>query len=89
MPSTPSRVQTEAETEAETAGVVLCLVGAGPAGLELAVIALEDEPVRAGLADAAVPQDQRGVGLDDLEGVGALAWIGHSGRWSWPGSGFC
>ena len=56
---------------------MLGLVGAGPAGLELAVVALEDEPVRAGLADAAVPQDQRGVGLDDLEGVRALAWVCH------------
>jgi len=36
--------------------------------------------VRAGLADAAVPQDQRGVGLDDLEGVAALAWVCHPGR---------
>jgi len=58
----------------------LGLVGTGPAGLELAVVALEDEPVRAGLADAAVPQDQRGVGLDDLEGVAALAWVCHPGR---------
>ena len=55
----------------------LGFVGTGPTGLELAVAALEDEPVRAGLTDAAIPKDERGVGLDDLEGVIALAGVRH------------
>ena len=45
--------------------------------LELALGALVDPPVRPGMAHIAVPEDEGGVGLDDLEGVFALSWLGH------------
>ena len=38
-----------------------CLRGAWPARLELALGALEDIPVRSGVAEVAVPEDQRCV----------------------------
>lgn len=45
--------------------------------LELALRALVDPPVRAGMAHVAVPEDEGGVGLDDLERMFALSWLGH------------
>lgn len=51
--------------------------GAGAAGLELAAGTFVDEPVRAGVAHVAVPEDEGGVGLDDPERVGALGRLGH------------
>ena len=41
--------------------------------LELAVFALEYEPVRAGATHAAVPQEERCFRLDNLEGMVAVA----------------
>lgn len=57
------------------------------AGLELAVLALEDEPVRAGLADTAAPEEQRVGTLDHGEGVVAVAWDGHFDSWVWAWCG--
>jgi len=54
-----------------------CFSRARPAGLQLALLALEDEPVRAGVAEVAIPEDQRGVRLDHLEGVFAFAGLRH------------
>jgi len=45
--------------------------------LELALGALVDPPVRPGMAHVAVPEDEGGVGLDHLERVFALSWLGH------------
>jgi len=45
----------------------LAAVHAGPAGLQFAVLALEDKPVRAGMADIAQPLDQTRFRLDQLE----------------------
>ena len=53
------------------------LLRAWLAGLKLALRALVDEPMWTGVAHVAVPENQCGVGLDDLEAVFALAWLGH------------
>ena len=55
----------------------LAEVGAGAAGLELAVLAFEDEPVRPRVAHVAHPLDERTLGLDDLEGMNAACWYSH------------
>jgi hypothetical protein len=55
----------------------LAEVGAGAAGLELAVLALKDEPVRAGVAHVAHPLDEATLRLQDLEGVHAASRDGH------------
>ena len=48
------------------------------AGFEPAQEALEDGPVRAGSAHAAVPEEEACVGLDHPEGVATGAWrVGH------------
>lgn len=52
---------------------------ARPARLELAALALEDEPVRPGVAHVADPVDERVVRLDHLERVLAVAGDGHGG----------
>lgn len=56
-----------------------CLVRARPAGLELAMLALENVPVRPGVAHVAMPQDQRRVGFDHLERMVATARHCHCG----------
>ena len=33
--------------------------------------------MRAGMAQVAVPQNQRGVGFEHLQGVFTLGWFGH------------
>jgi hypothetical protein len=60
-------------------GLILGFVGAWTARLELAVRALEDVPVRSGVAEVAVPEDQCRVGLDHLECVVARTRNGHVG----------
>jgi len=47
------------------------------AGLKLALRALVDPPVRPRVTHVAIPEDESGIGLDHLEGVFALAWLGH------------
>lgn len=58
----------------------------GPACLEFAGLALVDGLVGTGVADVAVPLDERGIRLDDVEFVRAAYWGGHGdvrgfGRW--------
>jgi len=48
-------------------------VRARSTSLELAIFALEYEPMRARATHAAVPQEERCFRLDDLEGVMAVA----------------
>lgn len=55
----------------------LAEVSAGSAGLELAVFALENEPVRSGVAHIAHPLDERTLGFDDLEGMDATRGDSH------------
>ncbi len=62
-------------------------VGAGTAGLELAVLALEDVPVRAGVAHGADPLDERGLRLEEGKGVVAVARDGHGFEMSEASSG--
>ena len=50
------------------------------ARLELAVLALEDVPVRTGVAHRADPLDQRRLGLQQIEGVVAIARERHFGK---------
>lgn len=50
---------------------------AGPARLELAILALVDEGMRARMAQIAIPLDEVGVGLDHLELVLAVCRGGH------------
>src|SRR5690349_9929845 len=45
----------------------LCLVGAGSTGLEFAMLAFEDVPVRTGVTQVAVPEYQGCIGLDHLK----------------------
>lgn len=52
-------------------------VGAGSAGLELAVLAFEDEPMRSGVAHVADPLDQSALRLDDFEGMDTACWYSH------------
>jgi hypothetical protein len=47
------------------------------AGLQFALGTFVDPPVRSGVAHVAIPEDEGGVGLDHLEGVFALAGLGH------------
>jgi hypothetical protein len=47
------------------------------AGLQFALGTFVDPPVGPGVAHVAIPEDERGVGLDHLEGVFAFAWLGH------------
>lgn len=53
------------------------LVRARTAGLELAALAFVDVPVRTRVTHVAVPEDQGGIGLNNLEGVHATAWDSH------------
>ena len=55
----------------------LSFVGARSARLQHAELALEDKPVRSGIAHRAVPQQQTGIRLDDLELVCAVSWVRH------------
>ena len=55
-------------------------VGAGSAGLELAVLALENEPVRSGVAHVAHPLDEATLGFDDFEGVDTARWYSHCSK---------
>lgn len=48
--------------------------------MNLAVAALENPPVGAGVAEVAVPLDEGAVGLDHLEDVGAAGCEGHGCR---------
>jgi hypothetical protein len=50
------------------------------ARLELAVLALEDVPVRSGVAHRADPLDQCRLGLQQVEGVVAVARESHFGK---------
>lgn len=45
--------------------------------MEVAILALKDEPVWSGVAEVAHPLDQAGIGLDDLERVRALSLDSH------------
>lgn len=70
----------------------LAHVGARTAGLELAVSALEDEPVGTRVAHVAHPVDKVRLGLDDFEGVDTARRGGHDGRVvmsenAWSGAG--
>lgn len=56
------------------------LVAAGPAGLELAVPAFEDVPVRTGVAHAAHPLNEGALRLQHDEAMAAVTWHGHGGR---------
>lgn len=47
------------------------------AGLDFAFGTFIDVPVGAGVTHVAVPEDESGVGFDDLEGVLALARFRH------------
>lgn len=47
-----------------------------PASLELALLALVDGGEGPAVAQVAVPDDESGIRLDQLEAVGA-AWAGH------------
>lgn len=49
-------------------------------GLELAILAFEDEPVRTGLTHATMPEDECRVALDHGEGVLTESRDGHVGR---------
>lgn len=55
------------------------------AHLQLAHLALPDEPVRALVAQVAVPQHEGGVGFDHAEGVLAFAGFGHCEGLGWVG----
>ena len=54
-----------------------CLCSTWPAGLELAFLAFEDEPMGSRMAEVAVPEDERGVGLDHFERMFASPGSGH------------
>jgi hypothetical protein len=54
-----------------------CFVRAWPTGLQLAGLAFENIPVRARMAQIAVPEYQSGVRLDHLEGMVASSWYSH------------
>lgn len=56
------------------------LRGAWAAGFQLAVLALEDVPVRPAMAYAANPLDEGGFGLDQVERVSAVSRDGHGER---------
>jgi hypothetical protein len=59
-------------------GAKSSFVCAWSAGFEPTQEALEDGPVRAGSAHAAVPEEETCVGLDHPEGVATGAWrVGH------------
>ncbi|OHF02149.1 hypothetical protein CORC01_02429 [Colletotrichum orchidophilum] len=53
------------------------VLGAGPAGVKLAIPALENAPVGSRMAKVAGPLDQSAVRLDHLERVGAGTRDGH------------
>ena len=55
----------------------LHLVGARPAGLQLAVLALENVPVGAGVAHGATPLNERRLRLKQVEGVLAVTGNRH------------
>lgn len=66
-------------------------VCAWSAGFEPTQDTLEDGPVRAGSAHAAVPEEEACVGLDHPEGVATGAWrVGHGvvDAGFWGGIGF-
>lgn len=72
----------------------LCIVCAWSAGLQLAVLAFEDKPMRSRMAHVAYPLDKCAFGFNELERMGAIcrdshcdkAWSGF-GRWFGLGSG--
>ena len=47
------------------------------ASLDLALGALVDVPMRSGVAQIAIPKDERGIRFDHLEVVLALSWLCH------------
>jgi hypothetical protein len=57
------------------------LGSAGATGLELAVLALIDVPMRPAMAHRTDPLDERGLGLEQVEGVMAVARDRHDERW--------
>jgi hypothetical protein len=66
---------TERGGERDTRSGLVC---ARSAGFEPTEDTLEDGPVRAGSAHAAVPEEQACVGFDHPEGVATGAWsLGH------------
>jgi len=60
-------------------------VRTGPAGLKLAVLALEDVPVRSRVAHRADPLNQRRFRLQKIEGMVAVSWKSHFGKVVWYG----
>lgn len=54
-----------------------------PAGPEVAISALKDEPVWSRVAEVAHPLDELGIGLDDLESVATVCWDSHSEWYSY------
>lgn len=55
-------------------------LGTRPTSVNLAVAALENPPVGAGVAEVAMPLDEGAVGLDHLEDVGAACCESHGCR---------
>lgn len=64
----------------------LCFRCTSLASLQLAARALVNHRVRSRMAQIAVPDDDGCIGLNDLEGVLAVYWVGHCGcdarRWN-------
>ena len=54
-----------------------------PAGPEVAISALKDEPVWSRVAEVAHPLDELGIGLYDLESVATVSWDSHSEWYSY------
>lgn len=57
----------------------LGFIGARSAGLELAVLAFKDEPVRSRMAHATDPLNQGRLGFEEGELVMAISWYRHDG----------
>lgn len=60
-----------------TAGLTSCFGSAGPTRLELALIAFVDGIEGPMVTQVAVPDDERGIRLDQFEVVCAACWTGH------------
>ena len=54
-----------------------------PAGSEVAISALKDEPMWSRVAEVAHPLDKLGIGLDDLESMATVSWDSHSEWYSY------
>ena len=57
--------------------LTLCFVGAGPTSLQLAVLALENVPMRTRMTHVAVPNYKGRIGFDHFEGM-----ITTTGAWN-------